>query len=140
MDPIIAFSLAGTILQFVDSGSRFVLLAHRLYRSAPDAAVDHRDLLKITYSLNTILPELQKAHSDGDIDKSLGQLARGCSMTAVQLLAILDKVKAADISRKRDALKVAFRLIYKEDEIKSLQDRLASFRSQLNLHLLLSIR
>jgi hypothetical protein len=61
-------------------------------------------------------------------------------MTAVQLLAILDKVKAADISRKRDALKVAFRLIYKEDKIKSLQDRLASFRSQLNLHLLLSIR
>jgi hypothetical protein len=140
MDPVTAFSLAGTILQFVDSGTRFVMLAWRLYRSEPDDVNDHGDLLKITESLDAILPKLKSTESDSDTEKSVSQLALDCGKTAARLLAILQKVKATENARKRDALKAAFRLTCKVDEIKSLQDRLSSFRNQLNLHLLLSLR
>lgn len=140
MDPVVAFSLAGTILQFVDSGTKFVALAWRLHRPESDDANDHGDLLKITENLDAILPKLKSTESDSDTEKSVSQLALDCGKTAARLLTILRKVKTAENARKRDALKAAFRLICKVDEIKSLQDRLSSFRNQLNLHLLLSLR
>ncbi|RMJ15118.1 hypothetical protein CDV36_005226 [Fusarium kuroshium] len=140
MDPVTAFSLAGTILQFLDSGTRFAFVAHRLYRSGADAVVEYGDVRDINDSLTVILPELQGISSDSDSERSLGQLACDCGKVANELRDILNKVGGAGTGRKRDALKAAFRLIYKEDDIKALQDRLSSFRSQLNLHLLFSIR
>jgi hypothetical protein len=89
MDPVAAFSLAGTILQFVDSGTKFVTLAWRLYRSESDDANDHGDLLKITENLDAILPKLKSTESDGDTEKSVSQLALDCGKTAARLLAIL---------------------------------------------------
>ncbi|KAF2676622.1 hypothetical protein K458DRAFT_410325 [Lentithecium fluviatile CBS 122367] len=140
MDPVAAFSLAGTILQFIDSGTRFVGLARGLYRSGSDDTNSHGDLLKLTKSLDAVLPKLKSTASDDDMEKSLNQLALDCGKTTARLLSILQKVKMAENARKRDALKAAFRLICKEDEIKSLQDQLSSFQNQLNLHLLLSLR
>lgn len=140
MEAVAAFSLAGTILQFIDSGTKFVGLVRRLYQHKSDDDSEYVPLLKITENLDAILPELKSAENGSDREKSLGQLALDCRKTAAQLLAILRKVKTAGNSRKRDALKAAFRLVYKEDEIKSLQDQLSSFRNQLNLHLLLSLR
>jgi hypothetical protein len=115
MDPVIAFSLAGTILQFVDSGTRFVMLAWRLYRSESDDVNDHDDLLKITENLNAILPKLKFMESDSDTEKSVSQLALDCGKTAARLLVILQKVKTTENARKRDALKAAFRLTCKVD-------------------------
>ncbi len=77
---------------------------------------------------------------DGNGANNIIQLAADCGQTATRLLAILQKVKTSKDTRRRDAIKVAFRLIYQKDEIKSLQDQLASFRNQLNLDLLLSLR
>ena len=139
-----AFGLAGNILQFIDSGTKFLLFAKSLYRGSDYA---HDDLLKLTQNLDAILPKLNCSGNDGDVEesdgsaeKSMSHLALACGKTASQLLGILQNVKTAVITRKRDAVKAALRLTCKEDEIKSLQDRLSSFRSQLNLHLLLSLR
>lgn len=140
MDPVVAFSLAGTILQFLDSGTKFVKLAQGLYKHESDDANDHVHLLKITEDLDAVLLTLNSTENDGDREKSISQLALDCGKTATRLLAILQKVRTSGNIRKRDALKAAFRLIYKEDEIKSLHDILSSFRDQLNLHLLLSLR
>lgn len=140
MDPVVAFSLAGTILQFLDSGTKFVKLARRLYKHGSDDANDHVHLLKITEDLDAVLLTLKSTENDGDREKSISQLALDCGKTATRLLAILQKVRTSGNISKRDALKAAFRLIYKEDEIKSLHDILSSFRDQLNLHLLLSLR
>ena len=140
MDPATAFALTGTVLQFVDFGGRFVGLALRLYRGTTGDGDIHQSLHEITKDLDTILPKLNQAQDCTDAEKGLGQLALDCGKTAARLLGILQKVKPAENLRKRDALKAAFRLLYKEDEIKSLQEQLASFRNQLNLHLLLSLR
>ncbi|KAF2726585.1 hypothetical protein EJ04DRAFT_506934, partial [Polyplosphaeria fusca] len=140
MDPITAFSLAGTILQFIDSGTRFAGLAWKLYSSETEDTSDHGDLLKITKDLNDILPHLQSTKSGIQTEKNLCQLALDCSKTTARLLAILQKVTIAKNARKRDALKAAFRSICKQNEIEYLQSQLSSFRNQLNLHLLLSLR
>jgi hypothetical protein len=40
MDPVTAFGLAGTLLQFLDTTSRFIGLAWRIYRNGRDNASD----------------------------------------------------------------------------------------------------
>jgi hypothetical protein len=143
MDPVTAFGLASNILQFIDSGTKFVQFASRIYHGK-DAA--YEDWLKLTENLDTILFRLECPESDDakKIDsgagKGISDLALDCRKTAGKLLSIIQRVKPAGTARKRDAVKTAFRLTCKEDEIKSLQDRLSSFRNQLNLHLLLSLR
>jgi hypothetical protein len=140
MDPVVAFSLAGTILQFIDSGTRFVGLAWGLYSSGSNDTSTYGDVLKITKDLDAILPQLKSTESHSDAEKSISQLAADCGTTTTRFLAILHAAGAAGSARKRDAMKTAFRLTCKKDEIKSFQDQLSSFRNQLNLHLLLSLR
>lgn len=140
MDPVTAFSLAGTILQFIDTGSKFVLLAHRLYRTASEDDRERSDVSKVTGTLLDLLPKLKASADSDDDEQNIRQLAKDCGRTALQLLNVLKKLNMPESPRKRDALKIAFRMIYKEDEIKLLQDRLNSFRAQLNLELLYSLR
>ncbi len=140
MDPVTAFNVAGTIVQFIDSGTRFVVLARKLYQHGSDDASDHHSLQKMTEDLDTILSELQLSGDHSDRGQSLSQLALDCGKTTARLLTILQKTKVPENSRKRDALRAAFRSLCNEDEIKSLQTQLSSFRNQLNLHLLLSLR
>ena len=140
MDPVTAFAIAGTILQFIDSSTQFIVLARKLYYYGSDDDGIHTNLLKITEDLDTILPKLSTTqHADAE-EQSLSQLALDCAETAGQLLDILRNVKLPQKSRKRDAIKAAFQLTCKEEKIKSLQDQLYSFRNQLNLHLLVSLR
>ena len=140
MDPVSAFSLAGTILQFLDSGARFVMIAQDLYRDGLGDHDRHVHVLRLTEDLQKLLPELQSTDGSSGIDDSLSQLANSCNKTATRLIIILQKVKNGQNTRKRDAVMSAFKLFCKENEVKSLEDQLSSFRNQINLHLLLSIR
>lgn len=140
MDAVAAFSLAGTILQFIDTGSRFVALAWKLYQRGLEDTDKHYYLLKITDSLNAVLPELKSSKSDDVNESNLGKLAEDCGEIAAQLLTALKKISAVGTGRRRDALKTAFRLYYKQGDVRTLEDQLGSFRSQLNLHLLLALR
>ncbi|KAE9376191.1 hypothetical protein N431DRAFT_481293 [Stipitochalara longipes BDJ] len=148
MDPVTAFSLAGTILQFIDSGSKFVGLSWRLYRTG-EGPVDLPELMMLTKHLDQVLDGLGSSSSSLSVAQDqknsrsggdgLFQLADECKHVGNQLLAILQSVCVSH-SRKRDALKAAFQLIWKEDDIRSLQSRLDGFRAQFNLHLLVTLR
>jgi hypothetical protein len=141
MDPVTAFGMAGTILQFIESGTNFARLAWKMRDFGKDDNNDEaRDLFRISIDLETVLLKIKGTGKASEDEKGLNQLTMDCERTASQLLGILQKLKLAESGRKRDAIKAAFRMICKEDEIKSLQDRLSSYRNQLNLHLLLSLR
>jgi hypothetical protein len=159
MDPVTAFGVAGTILQFIDSGAKFIGLSWRLYRTG-NGSDELPELIILTQHLGQVLESLGSSSStpsagQGQNDSpnagdGLFQLADECKDVGNKLLTILqslhvtkprkkDERKKDDI-RKRDALKVAFQTIWKEDDIRSLQSRLDGFRAQFNLHLLVTLR
>lgn len=142
MDPVTAFSLAGTVLQFIDTATRFGALAHSLYQRGSDETGNYESMLKITQDLNAILPDLKPTQTSGGNarEDSLKELAEACEKSATRLVTILSQIVLPNGARRRDALRAAFRAICKEDEIESLQLQLASFRDQLNLHLLIALR
>ncbi|KAH0559273.1 hypothetical protein GP486_004211 [Trichoglossum hirsutum] len=143
-EAIAAFSLAANIVQFIDFGSNFASNVCKIYWSGRDGAGEIPDLRKITDDLQEVLKGLQlPAGNDGEIpgsERGIRQLAEQCQHVATELLNSLNKVSLPDKARKRDALKAAFKIIWKEEEIKSLQVRLEGFRHQLTLHLLASLR
>ena len=139
MDPVSAFALSGTILQFPDTGTKFATLAVSLYRHESDTLTDHDVLSSIAKDLSSILPKLQPLGVVDDPSSGLSKLVKDCQRTTHRLLNVLHSIGQAGTTRKRDAIKVAFRSLYKEDEIRSLQDQLNGFRAKLNLHLVLSL-
>lgn len=148
MDPVTAFSLAGTILQFIESGSKFIGIAWKLYR-AGDGPDDLHELTMLTKNLAQVLDHLvgsssssnvlQGQHNSSGAGDGLSQLADECKKVGNQLLTILQNLHVSH-PRKIDALKVAFRMLWKEDDIRTLQSRLDGFRAQFNLHLLITLR
>ena len=140
MDPVSAFSLAGTILQFIDSGSKFIGLAWKLYRTENGGSKTLSELTKLTKNLDQVLDHLASSSSNPQGQHSgISELADDCQAVGNHLLDLLQKL-LVNKPRKRDALKAAFQMLWNEDEIRSLQLRLDGFRAQFNLHLLVSLR
>lgn len=140
MDSITAFSLAGTILQFVDSGTRLVTLAWSQYRRLPDGDNHYSQLQKVTESLVTILPDLRVPTHAIVGTNGFCQLTIECERTASELLDILKKTRAEEATRKRNVIKTAFRIVCDQSEVQRLEDQMLSFRNQLTFLLLASLR
>jgi hypothetical protein len=68
------------------------------------------------------------------------QIVEECQKLGSEMENTLRKLNLSDKIRKRDTLKAAVKLLWKEDEIKAIQTKLDAFRSQLTLHLITSLR
>lgn len=143
-ESIAIFGLAANIVQFLDIGSKFVSSVWKIYSSGRNGMGKIPDLVKVTGDLKIILKGLQtsdenkKETIEGEHD--LRQLAGECQTVAMELLDSLDRINPPDPIRKRDALSVTFKMMWKEEEIRGLQARLDGFRHQLTLHLLALLR
>ncbi len=143
-EAIAAFSLAANIIQFVDFGGRLVSDAWSIHQKGRSGFGEILDVEKTTEDLKLTLVDLisplESSENKKDSQRSLEELAEQCSRLASEMLSSLSKIGLSDKLRKRDALKAAFRMVWKEDEIKSQQMRLENIKHQLNLHILVSLR
>jgi hypothetical protein len=141
-EAIAAFSLAANVLQFVDFGSRLVGTLWSYYKSNRKGTRQGPDLLSISADLQHILQGFQLPDNGTYEDVGLVQLARECEAVAEEMQDLLQSVfhHEAGSMGKREALLVAFKMMLKEDDLRSLQDRLNQFRHQLVVHLLASLR
>jgi hypothetical protein len=143
-EAIAAFSLAANIVQFIDFGCNFVSTIWSIYRKGQDGVGELFDLEKSAKDLQLVLANLQlpigTTNERTESERSLQELAEQCQNLATEMLNALRRVSIPDKARKRDALKTAFRMIWKEDEIKSQQLRLEGCKHHLTLHLLASLR
>ena len=125
MDPASAFALAGTILQFIDSGSRFCKLAYQIHYAEAGGPEPWSDLRKLTQSFNDVLKAFKSSSNDtGEPESQYGGLAKvasECEEIGKVLLGRLQEVFVSSHSRKRHILKRAFEITFMEGEIKSLK-------------------
>lgn len=145
-DLITTLSLASSILQVIDFASGFATTAWKIYQAADrgrDGPDEVAELRLINSNLVNVLEEIQSqagivkvAAPNGD--DGIIRLAKECATLVRELLQTLPDV--TNITRKRDAIRVAFKLKWKSEDIRALQSRLIEFKSQLTLHLLVSMR
>lgn len=140
---VAAFSLAANILQFIDFGARVVSNFWSFYKSNRKEANNVPDFSAINADLQRVLSDLQLPYDDGSGgDIGLVELAKDCRCVAEELKTVLQSLFKARVGNtgKRDALMAAFKLAWREDEIRSLQEQLNQFKHQLVIHLLASMR
>ena len=146
-EAIAALSLASNILQAIDFGSKFASTACNIYKAAHHGlgGVDEVASLRvINANLGDVLRDIRTQSGGADLASESNQgivnLAKECAVLVEELLQSLNKLGLGDAARKRDALRAAFKLTWKGEEIAALQARLNDFRAQLTLSLLVSMR
>jgi hypothetical protein len=138
MDPLTAVSLAGTVIQFVDFTAKVVSKSTELYRSGSGTLVENANIETTAADLKKLNAQLKQTTAVGDPD--LKALCQACSDVADQLLAALTKVRVNSTGQKWQSLRKALRSIWSKEEITQLEQRLASFRSELNLRVTVGMR
>jgi len=83
----------------------------------------------------------QKPEDDAVIvgDGALQSLSHSCQEAADDLLAALNTVKT-NTHKKWESIRKALRSIWSKEKIRELEQRLASFKDELNLHVVVQIR
>lgn len=141
LDPFTSLSLATSIVQFVDFGSKIFAESVRIQRSASGTAPDIVDLQAATDQLKDISRQLErKTNVSSDSDKAISTLAHLCQSEADKLRAILEKLVGRLGAGKWRCLLHALETEMRRDKIAQLQKNLGRIQTQLMFHLLILTR
>lgn len=146
MDPLTAFGLAASVVQFVTLTGGLLKKSTEIYGSAsglPNALDIHevyRELTGISSSLQDIT---WTGHGPCTADRgirrnidSVRELANTCRRDCEKLLDVLGKLKAKDgRSHRFKSFRVAFIALREGDKIEHLEKRLAETERQIMLYL-----
>jgi polyhydroxyalkanoate synthesis regulator phasin len=144
MDPLTALSTAGTVLQFVDFGSKLIDASVKLYKkgeldvheqakSATDDILDYT--VKLRRSLlqsdgSTTPPELTE---DEELLKSI---CEECDELARDLLERLKKLSVPQDKKGAEkiwpTLTAAFKSTWKKEDLRDIQERLDRYRGAID--------
>ncbi|KAG4418327.1 hypothetical protein IFR04_008536 [Cadophora malorum] len=151
MDPLTALSVAGTIVQFVDFGTKLLTHATELYQSSRGTLRSNDEIELVTTDLRGLITKLrQPCHSERDIELSsddvlqqatFQKLCDEATKLAEELVERLDKLKVRNGKNKIwHSLKQAIEAVWSEKEMAEIRKRLLSFRDALETRVLFSIR
>ena len=148
MDPLSAVSLAGTVVQFVDFGSKLVFKTIEIARSADGVLLENSTIATATKDLSQLTGKLksdvqvagdaaQKAGDNREIEKckALAELCQSCIPVAQELQSALDKLAVKGDKTKWKSFRKVLKSVMSKSDVKELEHRLAMLRGELNLHL-----
>lgn len=151
LDPWTALSLATSAVQFVDFSSKLISKGVELYRSADGSLVENRDIETANTDLQDLVSRLKgclsiDSSSTSQIpnpeEQALLRVCDGCLGVATDLSRRLERLSIDDDSKHRrwQSFRKALRSVWSKEGLESTMKRLDMFRSELELHLLVSLK
>jgi hypothetical protein len=146
MDPFSALSVATSVVQFVDFGSKLVSRAIEIHQSHENIPDDLADASKLSEKMSVVSEQLEGSMNTiprrtlEPHEQELLDMCKQCQDISQQLISVINKLKRSANSNKWDSLRTAFRSIMSQPKILALQSKLDSFRQQLMLNILISLR
>lgn len=149
IDPLTAISLASSIVQLLDCGSKLVVKGYRIYRSAEGTTTENLETGRVVADLQSFSEGIK--HSSSAISSStkdeeaLLQLASKCTILADDLLRMIENLKVPKEGRGKyipsvEQLTKIFKTMRREDDIRQIRAKLTTYREQMNSRLLSIIR
>lgn len=138
MDPFSAIGLAGNIVGFLDFGFKLLSKAREIQASGTGTAAANENLASLTQHFQRVTASLRGQKVSGALtgdDLAIQELAAECDSVAIELMELVDSLRARTSKSKRESLRAAFREWRKGDQKDELQLSLDRCRSQLNLQL-----
>ena len=139
MDALTAIGLVGNIIQFVDFSQKLISNSIQLYHSSDGALAENIDIETVTNHLLTLNKKLKADAATVD-DGALQSLCLSCENAGLDLLKALNKVKVKDRQQTWESIRKALWSVWTKGEIKGLEQRLAKFKDELNLHIVVGLR
>ncbi|KAI9853263.1 MAG: hypothetical protein M1824_001460, partial [Vezdaea acicularis] len=139
MEALAIIGLVGNIVQFIDFSGKLISKSTELYRSSEGALAENIDIETITKHLLTLNKSLEDT-TNASSDAALERLCASCNTVANELLMALDKVKLKSGQQKWKSLRKALQSVWSKEKIMKLDQQLAGFRDELNLHLTADLR
>jgi len=147
LDPLTALSVAGTIVQFVDYGTKVLSRSQQLYHSTKGAGPLDEELDLITTHLTKLTAKLTRPLSTPSTENelpgeehALRELCDACNTVAQEMVARLEGLKVDGKHRMFKSVWQALKSTWSEKEANALIKRLSMFRESLELHILVELR
>jgi hypothetical protein len=152
MDPLTALSVAGTIVQFADFGSRLFSEGKELYTSTQGALAANDELELVTSDLRALVIKIEPWSCSTERTRPLereeaekqGRFQRICDEAvklAGEIIQRLDKLKVKDRKARRwDSFRKAITTTWTRDDITALTARLMSLNDAIETQMLFYIR
>jgi hypothetical protein len=137
MEALAAIGLVGNIVQFVNFGNKLIANSIELYHSYDGALAENVDIEAATEHLAVLVKKLE---DDVVGDGALRDLSRLCQKAANDLLAALNTVKVKNTQEKWESVRKALRSVWSKEKIRELEQRLAKFKEELNLQVVVQLR
>lgn len=139
MEAIGSLGLAANVLQFIDFTSRLVANSSELYKSNDGLLDENRQIEIVTNDLVLLNAKIKEAAVSAS-NEALRQLSESCKATADELITALNKLRIDGNHSKRKTIRKAVHAAWCKENLTKLETRLSRFRSELNLHILVSLR
>jgi hypothetical protein len=137
LDPITIVSLVGTIIQFVDFGSKLISKSNEIYNDS-DADGENVNIELATVDLTLLTEKLVSTSPAGD--PGLEALCASCTEVANKLLDVLRKLHVSGKKKKWESFRKAFMSMWSEKDIKELERQLISLKQQVTLRITVDVR
>jgi hypothetical protein len=145
MEALAAASLAGTIAQLVDFGSKLTSASVQIYRSADGTAVNESELRNVAKDMEILLRKVDEQLEERKVGttglkKELSEdeaventLALECVSVIKELETALSKVLKSGKTSKWRSFRQALLSVWHREHIDGIERRLCRFREQLTI-------
>lgn len=149
MEPLSAFSVAAGVVQFLEFTGKVLSEGYEIYKSTTGDLQRNADLSQLAKKILQLNNDLQSSLKSTELrsqlspaEEELQNLLSDCSSVANELLAALERLKLEPGEKKRkwSSFRQALRTIWRQDDITKLQLKLDSYKGQLTMYLLVSLR
>ena len=147
MEALSALSLASNIVQFLEFGLRVLSKGNKIYRSIDGALDENLDLEIVTNDLLVMQTKLKRTplasnnmQLTSDDVEAFNAMSESCAGVAEKLLERLNMVKVQGRFRRWNSLRQALKVVWSKKDIENMKNTLQSFRSEMQIHLLVSLR
>lgn len=136
MEPLIALSLAGNILQFIHTTRQLISTTRDIVdkgrkKEHLELELIARDLQERADRITVPVPASSATGEDGN-DQSLLHLGTQCKSIATELLAVLEKLKLRKGGNRWDSFLQVLKTEWKSSEIDALRQRLERIAEAVN--------
>ena len=138
MEALAAVSLAANILQFLDFTRDTISKSRQIRAFISGALKEYADLEDLTTHLKNLSGRLQS--SSEPVDLVLEQLCSKCVEVAEELLEALESLRVKGENTRFQSLRKALKVLWGREKLRILEERLAGFRHELNLHITVELR
>lgn len=153
MDPLTAFSVAGTVIQFVDFSTKLFLGAHGLYKSTSGALTANQELELVVSDLRGVIRKLGSLITGSDtvqnadekeLQESFRKIRDEATRLATEMMTKLDRLKVKeDLKGHQRAWASLFKAVesaWSKDQLHEMRLKLNALKEAMETRLLFSLR